>query len=361
MLKIRENVPLAGFTTLGVGGSARFFVEATSEESVLRAIEFASTEDIPLAIIGGGSNLVVSDDGFEGLVLRVAISGLTFADEGEFVRLVAGAGVEWDRLVAECVERNLAGLECLSGIPGWVGGTPIQNVGAYGQDVSAVIAEVRAFDRQRARIRTFDNRACGFEYRKSIFNTTSRGRYVILNVVYCLGRGTKPSVSYPDLVEFFEGQPAPSLRRVREAVLRIRREKAMVLDPDDPDSRSVGSFFKNPLLTANEFERLLEIAPQPPPHFSAGEGHVKIPAAWLIERSGFEKGTRRERVGLSTRHSLALVNLGAASASDVVRFAGEIQERVGETFGVRLVPEPVLLGFPPEVIRSLGAVSVVEL
>lgn len=359
MFEIRENVPLAGFTTLGVGGLARRFVDAASEKDVVDAIEFAAKERHGLVVMGGGSNLLVSDAGFDGLVLRVVIRTTRFVDEGESVMASAGAGVDWDEFVAECVARNLAGIECLSGIPGWVGGTPVQNVGAYGQEVSNVIVDVRVFDGKRSEVRSLDNAACGFEYRKSLFNTAARGRYIVLGVGYRLRRNGQPLVAYPELVQAFESGSAPSLVDVREAVLRIRRSKAMVVDPADPDSRSAGSFFKNPILTDAAFARLQELAPEIP-HFPAGEGRIKVPAAWLIEQSGFGRGTRRERVGLSTRHALALVNLGGASAADVVSFAREIQEGVAARYGVRLFPEPVLLGFGPEVIQSLGAVSVVE-
>jgi UDP-N-acetylmuramate dehydrogenase len=358
VLEIRENVPLAGFTTLKIGGSARYFLDAASEQDVVDAMKFAANERLGLVVMGGGSNLLVSDEGFEGLVLRVAIRTTHFVDEGGSVMVRAGAGVDWDVLVAECVAKNLAGIECLSGIPGWVGGTPVQNVGAYGQEVSDVIVDVRVFDGGPSKVVSLENAACSFEYRKSIFNTAARGRYIVLGVGYRLRRNGQPLVTYPDLVRAFGSGAAPTLARVREAVLHIRRSKAMVVDPADPDSRSAGSFFKNPILTDTAFERLRELAPETP-HFPTGGG-VKVPAAWLIEQGGFGKGTRRERVGLSTRHALALVNLGGASAADVVAFVREIQERVAARFGVRLVPEPVFLGFGPDVIRSLGAVSVVE-
>ncbi len=359
MLEIRENVSLAGFTTLGVGGSARYFLDAASEQDVVDAIRFAAEGRLALVVMGGGSNLLVSDEGFDGLVLRVAIRTTEFVDDGDSVMVTAGAGVDWDELVAECVGRNLGGIECLSGIPGWVGGTPVQNVGAYGQEVSDVIVHVRVFDGRRSEILSLENAACGFQYRESIFNTTARGQYIVLGVGYRLRRNGRPLVTYPDLVQAFAGRPAPLLESVRETVLRIRRGKAMVVDPGDPDTQSAGSFFKNPILTHTGFERLQELAPEAP-HFPAGEGRVKVPAAWLIEQSGFEKGTRRERVGLSPRHALALVNLGGASAADVVTFAREIQECVAARFGVRLFPEPVFLGFPPAATESLGAVSVAE-
>jgi UDP-N-acetylmuramate dehydrogenase len=357
VLEIRENVPLAPLTTLGIGGRARYFVDAASGEEVIGAMAFASESHIPAVVMGGGSNLLVSDRGFDGVILRVGIGETSFVDDGSAVKVSAGAGVDWDCLVAECVERNLAGIECLSGIPGWVGGTPVQNVGAYGQEVSSVITEVRVFDRESSRLTTLDNAACGFEYRKSIFNTSARGRYIVLGVTCRLERNGRPLMGYPDLVREFEGQPSPSLQSVREAVRRIRRGKAMLIDPVDPDSRSAGSFFRNPILSDSDFHDLVEIATESPPSFPAGDGKVKVPAAWLVERSGFGKGTRRNRVGLSTKHALALVNLGGASAEDVIAFAREIQQGVSDRFGVAIRPEPVFLGFPPDVVHGLGAVS----
>jgi len=358
---IQENVPLAPLTTLGIGGPARYFFRASTERSVVEAIGFARSRSLPMMILGGGSNLLVSDDGFPGLVLSVALKGVTRAETDGGVRVRAGAGVDWDALVADCVGCGLYGVECLSGIPGWVGGTPIQNVGAYGQEVADVISGVRVFDLGEGAIAELPTSACGFAYRTSLFNTTARGRYVVLAVDYFLETTGQPGTSYPDLRRFFEGRSAPpGLTEVREAVRAIRRQKAMLLVDGDPDRRSAGSFFRNPVVSASDFGRMEEQAQRfgastPVPRYTVDAG-VKVPAAWLIEQSGFPRGTTEGAVGLSSKHALALVNRGGATAEDVLRFAARIQQAVEDAFGVRLRTEPAFVGFPEEVTERFGAV-----
>ncbi len=336
-------------TTLGIGGPARFFADVRSEDDLVEAFAFAGECQAPVFILGGGSNLLVADEGFPGLVVRVAIRGIEW--QRDFI--TAGAGEDWDHFVGECVERNLAGVECLSGIPGFVGGTPVQNVGAYGQEVSETIVSVRALDRQTNRIIVLSNADCGFSYRTSIFNTVARDRYVVLAVTYSLEPHGEPALRYPDVKNFFAGASAqPTLREVREAVRTIRARKGMVIVANDPDCRSAGSFFKNPILTREEFVRLEESVKaeglirddERVPSFSAGEGKVKVPAAWLIEHAGFQKGHTRGRVGISSKHTLAIVNRGGATAREVLDLVMEIEERVLERFRLRLVPEPVFVG-----------------
>jgi len=342
---IREQLPLAPLTTLGVGGPARYFVEARDEAEVIEAVEFARTRQVPLFVLGGGSNVVVADAGFSGLVLKVAIpdvsrSGATW---------LAGAGVDWDDLVAQTVEANCAGLECLSGIPGTIGGTPVQNVGAYGQDVSETIREVRVLDLRSLETKTFSNADCGFAYRTSIFNTTERDHYVILQVSFVLHEGAQPRVHYPDLQKFFaEHAGELTLADVRSAVREIRHRKAMLIVPGDVDARSVGSFFKNPVLPQPFFEQLagrLESRGLQLPSYPAADGFRKLPAAWLVEHAGFTKGYTKGAVGISRKHALAIVNRGGASATEIVALKDEIQARVQDRFGVQLVPEPVFVGF----------------
>ena len=246
-MQVLENVPLAPLTTLGVGGPAKYFAHARSPEEVGELFAWAESEGEPLFILGGGSNILVADSGFDGLVVKIDIEGVEFVDEGETGLITAGAGEDWDGFVATCVERDLAGIECLSGIPGSVGGTPVQNVGAYGQEVSETIVSVRCFDRGERRFVELSNTECGFEYRKSIFNTSERNRYVVLSVVYQLVIGGRAKIAYRDLEERFAGRE-PSLGEAREAVISIRKEKSMVIDPSDPNSRSAGSFFKNPIV-----------------------------------------------------------------------------------------------------------------
>jgi len=338
---IQRGVPLAPLTTLQVGGAARFFVRAEHEESVARAFEFALENDLDTFVLGGGSNILVSDRGFDGLVIQIAPRGITIGDP----HVTAQAGESWDAFVAFCVGRDLAGIECLSGIPGFVGGTPVQNVGAYGQEVSETIVSVRCFDRSKGEIVELDGEACGFTYRTSIFNSSQRDRYVVLAVTYQLREGATPKIVYKDLKEFF-GDRQPTLSETRDAVLKIRRAKSMVIDPDDPNRRSAGSFFKNPIVDGSKFEEIADRFPNGTvPHFPAADDAVKIPAAWLIEQSGFQKGFRLGNAGISTNHSLALINRGDASAGEIVALKEKIQEGVKEKFDILLQPEPVFVGF----------------
>ncbi len=347
---IREQVPLAPLTTMGVGGPARYLLEASSQADVIDAVEFARTRQLPLFILGGGSNLVVSDNGFNGVVLRVALQGAETIESGDgTILFAAAAGEDWDGVVARTIEANCAGVECLSGIPGSVGGTPVQNVGAYGQEVSNTIHEVSALDLRNLKPVTFSNSDCQFGYRSSRFNTIERGRFVILGVTFRLERGAKPSLRYADLKSFFSGrQDTPSLADVRSAVREIRHRKAMLIVPGDEDARSAGSFFKNPVIAQSAFDRLslkmqsrgLEL-----PSYSAGDGFRKLPAAWLVEHAGFTKGYAKGRAAISRRHSLAIVNRGGATASEILALKDEIQQRVCDEFGIPLQPEPVFVGF----------------
>ena len=336
---VLENVPLAPFTTLGIGGPARYFIHAGTEKTVLEGVHFALEQGVPLLVLGGGSNLVVADAGFPGVVLRVEIKGRHWSGE----RLTAGAGEDWDGVAAGVVARNLSGVECLSGIPGSVGGTPVQNVGAYGQEVSGTLAAVRAYDRQTNRIVDLSREDCAFSYRKSIFNTTARDRYIVLDVTYAFSRDAAPCIEYPDLKRELENVSHPTLIQVRDAVRRLRARKAMLIQEGDPDCRSAGSFFKNPIFSPEAFARLESLAGEPLPRFPAPAGEVKTSAAWLIEHSGIAKGYRHGRAGVSTKHTLALVNTGGATAEELMALAREIRERVEDRYGVRLDIEPVLV------------------
>jgi len=351
-MTIQENVPLAPLTTLQVGGSARYFAELRREDDVCEAAQFAKTRTLPLFVLGGGSNLVVADSGWPGLVLRVAIGGITTQTTDASANAVlfsVGAGVNWDDLVAQAVVQNCAGVECLSGIPGSVGGTPVQNVGAYGQEVSDTIESVRALDLKQDRIVVLPNPACGFRYRTSIFNTAERGRYIILRVNYRLKRGGAPSLKYVDLQKHFaERRTPPSLARIRAAVREIRRSKGMLIVPGDEDCRSAGSFFKNPVLSEAQFKDLAERAESEGleiPSYPALDAQRKVPAAWLVERSGFPKGYAAGAAGISRKHALSLINRGGAKASDIIGLKDEIQRRVQAAWGILLEPEPVFVGF----------------
>lgn len=347
---IRQNVALAPLTTLGVGGPARFFVEALTEAEVIEAVEFARSRQLPLFVLGGGSNLVVSDAGFAGLVLRVGIADVSNCTAPNGVVIFdAGAGFDWDALVAQTVDAGCAGMECLSGIPGTVGGTPVQNVGAYGQEVSETIQEVRVLDSQSLQIKTLSNADCSFTYRSSIFNTTERGHYIILRVSFTLRPGGKPNLHYADLQKFFANRPGePTLAEARMAVREIRRGKAMLIVPGDQDARSVGSFFKNPIVEQSFFEQLSERLRSRAlqlPSYPAADGFRKLPAAWLVEHAGFSKGYVKGAAGISHQHALAIVNRGDATAADIIALKDEIQSHVFDEFGIGLRAEPVLVGF----------------
>jgi UDP-N-acetylmuramate dehydrogenase len=355
-LEIRERVPLAPFTSLGVGGEARYLATVTTEAQAMEALHFASSRSLPLFVLGGGSNIVVSDSGFPGLVLRVGLRGIQGAGAAESGEVTAAAGENWDDFVGWCVDHGLAGVECMSGIPGTVGATPVQNVGAYGQETADTAVCVRALDRCTGKIIGIQAPDCRFGYRTSIFNTTQQDRYLILHVRYALRVKGRPSLRHGDLEQHFASSGGrPTLRQVREAVLAIRQRKGMVLIPEDPDSRSVGSFFKNPVVSrevrqqAEDRARRSGIlsAREAIPAFETREAAWKIPAAFLIERAGFRKGSGNERVGISSKHALALVNRGGASARDILAFMGAIQARVELIFGIEIAPEAILVGFDP--------------
>lgn len=359
-MTIQENVPLSPLTTLQVGGSARYFADAKREDEVREAAQFVKSRELPLFVLGGGSNVVVADSGWPGLVLKIAIGGITSPTTndttGNAVLFSVGAGVNWDDFAAQAVVQNCAGVECLSGIPGSVGGTPVQNVGAYGQEVADTIESVRVLDMKEDRIVVLPKPVCGFRYRTSIFNSTERGRYIILRVNYRLKRGGVPSLKYADLQKHFaerfseriEKKTPPSLALVREAVLVIRRSKGMLIVPGDDDCRSAGSFFKNPVLSEEQFKELAARAASKAlevPSYPALEAQHKISAAWLVEHSGFAKGYEAGAAGISHKHALALINRGDAKASDIIGLKDEIQRGVEQTWGILLEPEPVFVGF----------------
>jgi UDP-N-acetylmuramate dehydrogenase len=344
-MQVLEHVPLAPLTTLQVGGPARYFATATTAAEVQQAVHWARSRQLPLFVLGGGSNLVVADAGFPGLVLKIAIGGVERRSEDGKQVFEAGAGVEWDALAAQAVATNCAGVECMSGIPGTVGGTPVQNVGAYGQEVSQTISEVQVLDLRDGQLRSLCNETCGFAYRSSIFNGDERGRFIILKVAYALEPGGKPTIGYRDLKKHFGSHGSDAtLSEVRDAVRKIRLSKAMLIVEGDEDARSAGSFFKNPVLDPAEYERLAALAGGALPCYPAPGQQHKIPAAWLVENAGFHKGYTRGKVGISRKHALAIVNRGGATAADVIVLKNEIQRAVFDKFGVKLSPEPVFVG-----------------
>lgn len=350
---IRENVPLAPMTTFRVGGPARFFLDAQDSGEVESALQWSVRQGLPVFILGGGSNLVVSDDGFPGLVIRVALRGRVIESEDEHVIVRVAAGESWDDFVGYTVENGWAGVACLSGIPGSVGATPIQNVGAYGQDVSETIVRVEALERKTGLVRFFTKWDCGFSYRDSYFKRQGRGEFVILAVTFAFTPGGSASIKYPELEKELadRGVFATDLRGVRNTVIEIRRRKGMVLDAADPDTRSDGSFFMNPIVDPTAFAQFESRARSIVgegiriPSFPADEG-FKLPAAWLIEHAGFAKGFSHGNAGISTKHTLALTNRGGATAREILELARIIRDGVEEKFGVTLVQEPNLVGFP---------------
>lgn len=348
---VTADAPLAPLTTLRLGGPARRLVTADAEEAVVAAVRECDAAGEPVLLLAGGSNVVIADAGFGGTVVRIATRGIVRADAGDRSFVTVAAGEPWDALVATLVADGLAGVECLAGIPGSTGATPIQNVGAYGQEVAGVIASVRVLDRATGAIEDLGPQACGFRYRTSAFKGSDR--HVVLAVTFDLPRSrTSGPLRYAELARELGVEPGARvpLEQARDAVLALRRGKGMVLDERDHDTWSAGSFFTNPILAPDAFDDLVRIAALTladgarPPRFPESDGRVKTSAAWLIERAGFRKGESRGRVGLSAKHALALTNRGGATTAELVAFAREIAARVRERFGVELRPEPVLVG-----------------
>jgi len=331
---LERDVPLAQFTTIGVGGPARLFSRASTVDELRAALDWS---DGRIFILGGGSNLLIADEGFDGLVIRIDLRGITVESEDEYAMVKVAAGEPWDAFVRFAVQNGWAGIECLSGIPGLTGATPIQNVGAYGQEVSETIARVEVLDRREGIVKWLTNWDCRFGYRSSLFKNVERERFVVLSVTFRLKRNGSATIRYPEL--FKEAGSKTDVASVRDAVIAIRRRKGMVLDPNDPDTRSDGSFFMNPIVDAQYAESLPEMPKFP------GDGGVKLSAAWLIEHAGFQKGFTHGRAGISTKHTLAIVNRGGATAKEVLELVRMIQEKVRERFGIELQPEPNFVGF----------------
>ena len=343
-LEIREDVALAPFTTFGIGGPARYFATARTEADVEQAVAFARGQSLPLFVLGGGSNLLVRDTGFTGLVIHIAISGIERpADD----LLDVGAGESWDALVDYAIALNLAGIECLAGIPGSVGGTPVQNVGAYGQEVSETLESVRVFDREINKWQELTNADCQFRYRESLFNKDEPNRYIVTRVRFRLRLNGAAAIRYAELQRRFADAPAPTLAEVAATVREIRRSKGMVITPGDPDTRSAGSFFKNPIVPATALKQVAAATAVDSaniPHWPTTAGNIKLPAAWLLEKAGFTKGYTEGPAAISTRHTLALTNRDNATCADVLRLQDHIIATVQARFNITLEREPVLLG-----------------
>jgi UDP-N-acetylmuramate dehydrogenase len=346
-LHIDRQVPLAPHTTLELGGPAEHFAVVAERSALVPALEWAAEKQLAVSVLGGGSNVIVHDDGVRGLTLKLATRGVRFEDAGSEVLVSVEAGENWDALVAQCVARGLGGVECLSGIPGSAGAGPLQNIGAYGQELSQCVRAVEVLDRASLRSSWLQAEACAFAYRHSRFKAEPE-RELVLSVQLALPKAAGACLRYAEVAKVFAAHSgAPSLAEVRHAVLQLRRGKSMLLDPQDPNRRSVGSFFLNPIVSASEAERIAQLGPGAPlPRYPQADGRVKLSAAWLIEQSGTHKGERHGHVGVSTRHSLALVHHGGGSSRELLALAELLGKRVRAAFGVELALEPVCLGFP---------------
>ncbi len=349
MIDILENVHLADLTTFGVGGPARYFARVSTETDIEAALAFARESGLGHIVLGGGSNVLISDEGFPGLVILNRITGFDFGEAGDRVTVRVGGGEDWQEFTDRCVARGWQGVECLAGIPGTVGACPIQNVGAYGQEVSQVISRVRCLEAATGKAVSFDKGECAFGYRESIFNTGLAGKYIVTSVIFNLSIGGAPVVKYRELEERLSDITSPTLADVRDAVLAIRNGKGLVVKEGYESFRSAGSFFKNPVVTRSQFEQIesLVAVHGRPKNWAwpLPDGDVKISAACLIQLSGFDRGEGRGNAGISPRHTLVLINRGGASASEIVEFAAEVRRRVFDRFGVVLTPEARLIGF----------------
>lgn len=351
-ISIQEQVLLAPYTTLRIGGPARYFCEVCSEAELVEAVAFARQHGLDLFVLGGGSNLLVSDEGFDGLVIHIVIDqAIEPVRDGAFAKYTVSAGTEWNAFVLRVCEQGISGVECLAGIPGSVGGTPVQNVGAYGQEVASTIVSVRALDTQVGEFVALSHRDCAFAYRGSIFNTTQRGRYIVTAVSFRFDLAARPNLSYADLQRHFADWdptgPDPTPLDVYHAVRAIRHRKGMLIVEGEADCRSAGSFFKNPVVPSEVLDRIAEnlhLQASEIPHWPTANGQIKLPAAWLLEKAGFTKGFVLGHAGISSRHTLALINRGHATAADIAALRDTIRSEIQKRFGIHLEQEPVQPG-----------------
>lgn len=346
-VNFQKNICLSNYTTIGLGGNAKYFAECESVDSIMEAIRFGRENNLKVQVMSGGSNIIFPDSGFEGLVIKVNIKGVKFEDSDEHTFITVNAGVNWDELVIQTIERGLSGLECLSGIPGSCGSAPVQNLGAYGQEVKNTIISLKAIDRHTLEMKNFTNAECLFGYRQSRFKSEDQDKFIICEVTIRLSK-SEPVIRYPELQKFIENyleySSSKNLREnlmaIRNAVITLRKKKSMVIDKDDPNTRSCGSFFMNPLLTKEQFIKIQSLH-EDMPYFTEGN-LFKIPAAWLIEKSGFHRGFRSGGAGISDNHSLAIINLGG-STNDVITLAKKIERQVHKKFQIVLIKEPVIV------------------
>lgn len=350
---IQKNILLSEYSTIGLGGEADFFCECNSEEQIISAVKYSKENNLRTVVISCGSNIVFPDKGFDGMVLKISLKGIEFKEDENYVTARVGAGENWDEFVKRCIDKNLTGVECMSGIPGSVGATPIQNVGAYGQEVKDTISLVKAIDRDSFETVSFRNEECNFSYRESRFKSEDKDKFIISEVTFCFKKNKEPEIKYDELRrkvnDNFSFSDKTSLNEklhaIRSSVIELRKSKSMVIDAGDPDSRSCGSFFKNPVLNEKEFEQFKSNARKNSfesfPVFRSGNEY-KVPAAWLVENSGFRKGYVSNGVGISKNHSLALININGTT-KELLLLAGKIETKVKEKFGIQLIKEPVII------------------
>lgn len=362
-LDVLEDIPLAQHCSLELGGSARYFVDVDHENVLFEALKWAEQKRLRVAVLGGGTNLVVADQGFDGLVIKISTRGVELRRKGAIAELTVAAGELWDPIVDLTVKERLAGIECLSGIPGLAGSTVIQNVGAYGQEVSQTVTRVDVLDRHTRRKERLSSEKCDFAYRDSFFKTFPESK-IVLSVEFRLVPEGAPMISYPDIERHLKiAKGVPTLRQVRETVLNLRRKKSMIYEVKDENRRSVGSFFCNPIVSVQEATRIARRAidfsfartEEEIPKYPVDRDKVKLSAAWLIEGAGFLRGLRKGNVGISPNHALALVHYGNGSTSELIDLAKSIRQAVRSRYGVLLQPEPTFLGFENDPFSASNA------
>ena len=349
-MKLEKSIQLSKLTTICLGGRAEYFVSAQNIKEIEEAIQFSQEQNLKLIVLGGGSNVIFPDENLKALILKIDLKGVKFINKDNKVVAKVAAGENWDNFVLQAIEKGLSGVESLSGIPGSVGATPMQNVGAYGQEVANTITKVCAINKTTLKQVEFSKKECDFSYRSSRFKTYDKDKYIITKVEFVLDKINQPKIYYPELTRAIEkenvkdsGSRMEILQKIRQKVLELRKNKSMVIDKNDPNSKSCGSFFTNPIVSNQIFEKIKKDYPQIP-SFPENK-KIKIPAAWLIEQSGFKKGHKHKGVGISTNHSLAIINTGSGKADEVKDLAAKIQKAVKNKFGLILTPEPVIIEF----------------
>lgn len=349
-MKVYENVSLSSKTSIALGGKAKYFIECFSKEDIFSAIEFSKSKNLPFYILSGGSNIIFPDNDLNIVIINILSKGISKTENENEVIIECDAGENWDSFVKYCISQGLSGVECLSGIPGSVGATPIQNVGAYGQEVKDVISSVKCIENKNFEAKFFTNKECEFDYRQSRFKGRDKNRYIITSVVFSFQKNKEPEIKYHELQKQIESIPEfknskdliEKLSIIRNTVISIRKSKSMVLDSNDINSKSCGSFFMNPILNENEFSIFMnKFQNLNPPHFKSKDKY-KIPAAWLIENAGFHKGYIFKKVGISANHTLALVNLGGTSDM-IIELSNKIIQSVKAKFNITLHPEPEII------------------